>query len=89
LQISGSFKRQVVVPFHPTSQTQVAQASGSPASNGKLVAKLAESSNEQWWCVGLWWFQRGGPPANIVQGFALAGAFVRGRAFRQTTATVS
>jgi len=59
------------------------------ASNRKLVAKLAESSNEQWWRIRFWWFQRAGPSASIVQGFAPAGAFVQGRALRQRAETTS
>jgi hypothetical protein len=56
---------------------------GSAASNGKLVAKLAESSNEQWWRVRSWWFQRVAPSASAFDGFALASAFAPVRPLRQ------
>jgi hypothetical protein len=77
------------VPAHSTGQSQVAPASGSSASNGKLVAKLAESSHEQRRRVRYWWFQKAGPSASIVQGFAPAGAFVPGPALRQSSETIS
>ena len=54
-----------------------------------MVAKLAESSHEQRWRVRFRWFQWAGPSASIVQGFAPTGAFVRGRALRQTTVAPS
>jgi hypothetical protein len=49
-----------------------------------LVAKLAESNNEQWWRVRLWWFQPVGPLASPLSGFAKASAFAPVRPLRES-----
>ena len=88
-QVRGRFKRQGSASSHPTSHFQVAHISSLSASNGKLVAKLAESNNEQWWRVRLWWFQRIAPPASRIQGFAPASAFVSVGPLRHGTENVA
>ena len=78
VRAASQWQRQAVrwgaIPTHkPASCSPV---SSFATSNGKLIAKLAESRDEQRWRVRLWWFQWAGPSASIVNGFALASAFV-------------
>ncbi|WP_376694000.1 hypothetical protein [Wenzhouxiangella sp. EGI_FJ10409] len=72
-----------------TYKLRAARLLGVEASIGNLVAKLSESSHEQWWRFTFLRFYLVGPSVRYSQSFVLASGFAPGRTLRQSWRVVS